>query len=134
MTRHSKNATAGPTYTYHEKNKDSKQSGYGTKDVRLSKDAIKEFDCCSLSLQPCRNPVITPDGWIYEKEAILEYILHKKMENAKLLKQFEKQKDQKNKDLVELAEIEQKEKLEKFLKTEGNTFVIKLYYDVLVPF
>ena len=30
--------------------------------------------------------------WIYEKEAILEYILHKKMENAKLLKQFEKQK------------------------------------------
>ena len=41
MTRHSKNATAGPTYTYHEKNKDSKQSGYGSKDVRLSKDAIK---------------------------------------------------------------------------------------------
>ena len=78
MTRHSKNATAGPTYTYHEKNKDSKQSGYGSKDVRLSKDAIKviylpthffytinfncqikDFDCCSLSLQPCRNPVIT---------------------------------------------------------------------------
>jgi nitric oxide synthase-interacting protein len=86
----------------------------------LSKDAIKEFDCCSLSLQPCRNPVITPDGWIYEKEAILEYILHKKMENAKLLKQFAKQKDQKNKDLAELADIEQKEKLEKFLKTEGN--------------
>ena len=41
MTRHSKNATAGPTYTYHEKNKDSKQSGYGTKDVRVSKDGIK---------------------------------------------------------------------------------------------
>ena len=41
MTRHSKNATAGPTYTYHEKNKDSHQSGYGTKDVRVSKDAIK---------------------------------------------------------------------------------------------
>lgn len=59
MTRHSKNATAGPTYTYHEKSKDSKQSGYGTKDARLSKDAIKEFDCCSLSLQPCKNPVIT---------------------------------------------------------------------------
>lgn len=41
MTRHSKNATAGPTYTYHEKNKDCKQSGYGTKEERLSKDAIK---------------------------------------------------------------------------------------------
>ncbi len=64
--------------------------------------------------------MITPDGWIYEKEAILEYILHKKMENAKLLKKFAQQKDQKDKDLNELAEIEQKEKLEKFLKTEGK--------------
>jgi nitric oxide synthase-interacting protein len=43
MTRHSKNATAGPTYTAHEKKKDSKQSGYGTQDVRLSKDSIKVF-------------------------------------------------------------------------------------------
>ena len=41
MTRHSKNATAGPTYTYNEKNKDTKQSGYGSKTERLSKDAIK---------------------------------------------------------------------------------------------
>ena len=41
MTRHSKNATAGPTYTYYEKTKDCRQSGYGTKEVRLGKDAIK---------------------------------------------------------------------------------------------
>ena len=41
MTRHSKNATAGPTYTANEKNKDSKQSGSGSKDVRLGKDSIK---------------------------------------------------------------------------------------------
>jgi nitric oxide synthase-interacting protein len=41
MTRHSKKATAGPTYTYHEKHKDSKTSGYGSQDVRLNKDAIK---------------------------------------------------------------------------------------------
>lgn len=43
MTRHSRNATAGPTYTYHEKNKDSQQSGYGSKEQRLSKDAIKVY-------------------------------------------------------------------------------------------
>lgn len=120
MTRHSKNATAGPTYTYNERNKDSKQSGYGSKDVRLSKDSIKDFDCCSLSLQPCRNPVITPNGWIYEKEAILEYILSKKVENSKLLKKFSKQKEEKNKELNELAEIQHKEKLDKFVKTEGK--------------
>lgn len=120
MTRHSKNATAGPTYTYHEKTKDSKQSGYGTKDVRLSKDAIKDFDCCSLSLQPCINPVITPEGWIYEKEAILEYILHKKVENAKLLKKYQKQKEEHDKDMKDLADVESKERLEKFLKAEGK--------------
>ncbi|CAF0731196.1 unnamed protein product [Brachionus calyciflorus] len=120
MTRHSKNATAGPTYTYHEKSKDTKQSGYGTKDVRLSKDAIKDFDCCSLSLQPCDHPVITPEGWIFEKEAILEYILHKKLENAKLLKKYQKQKEEQDKDMKDLAEIESKERLDKFLKTEGK--------------
>ena len=34
-------------------------SGYGSKTVRLGKDSIKEFDCCSLTLQPCRDPVLT---------------------------------------------------------------------------
>jgi len=29
-------------------------------------------------LQPCRDPVITPHGYLYDKEAILEYILKKK--------------------------------------------------------
>jgi nitric oxide synthase-interacting protein len=61
-----------------------------------------------------------PDGWIYEKESILEYILHKKTENARLLKEYERQKNDRNKELKELAEIEQKEKLEKFLKSEGK--------------
>jgi nitric oxide synthase-interacting protein len=120
MTRHSKNATAGPTYTYHEKNKDSKQSGYGSQDVRLNKDAIKEFDCCSLTLQPCKDPVITSDGYLYDKEAILEYILHQKAENARKMKKYEQYKNKEDKDLKELAEIEEKEKLKKFMKIEGK--------------
>ena len=32
---------------------------YGSQSLRLGKDSVKEFDCCSLTLQPCRNPVIT---------------------------------------------------------------------------
>ena len=32
---------------------------YGSQSMRLSKDSIKDFDCCSLTLQPCRNPIIT---------------------------------------------------------------------------
>jgi nitric oxide synthase-interacting protein len=62
----------------------------------------------------------SPDGWIFEKEAILEYILKCKIANSKLLKEFANQKKEKNKELNELAEIQHREKLEKFMKTEGK--------------
>ena len=61
-----------------------------------------------------------PDGWIYEKEAILEYILHKKVENARLMKLYEKQKEEKANVGKGLSELEQKDRLEKFLKSEGK--------------
>ncbi|XP_048868904.1 nitric oxide synthase-interacting protein [Brienomyrus brachyistius] len=124
MTRHGKNCTAGAVYTYHEKKKDTAASGYGTQSVRLGKDAIKDFDCCCLSLQPCRNPVVTPDGYMYEKEAILEYILHQKTEIAKKMKAYEKQKQaQKNENLLE-SQSEERERAEKF-KTKENSIVSK---------
>ena len=41
-------------------------------------------------LQSCKNPVITPEGYINDKEAILEYILTRKKENIKMTKEFEK--------------------------------------------
>lgn len=59
MTRHARNCTAGAVYTYHEKKKDAEASGYGTQNQRVGKDSVKDFDCCCLSLQPCRNPVLT---------------------------------------------------------------------------
>jgi hypothetical protein len=46
--------------------------------------------------------------------------LHKKVENAKLLKEYQKQKDLKEKDKKELEDLEKKQKVEKFLKTEGK--------------
>lgn len=92
MTRHGKNCTAGAVYTYHEKKKDTAASGYGTQNIRLSRDAVKDFDCCCLSLQPCHDPVVTPDGYLYEREAILEYILHQKKEIARQMKAYEKQR------------------------------------------
>ncbi|XP_063038556.1 nitric oxide synthase-interacting protein isoform X2 [Melospiza melodia melodia] len=67
MTRHGKNCTAGAVYSYHERKKDTAASGYGTQRVRVGRDAIKDFDCCCLSLQPCRDPVVTPDGFLYQK-------------------------------------------------------------------
>lgn len=59
MTRHARNCTAGAVYTYHEKKKDAAASGYGTNTQRVGKDSVKDFDCCCLTLQPCRYPVVT---------------------------------------------------------------------------
>nr|XP_020464022.1 nitric oxide synthase-interacting protein [Monopterus albus]XP_020464023.1 nitric oxide synthase-interacting protein [Monopterus albus]XP_020464024.1 nitric oxide synthase-interacting protein [Monopterus albus] len=124
MTRHGKNCTAGAVYTYHEKKKDTAASGYGTQRIRLGKDAIKDFDCCCLSLQPCQDPVVTPDGYLYEKQAILEYILHQKTENAKKMKAYEKQKQaQKSTSRLE-SKSEERERVERF-KTRENSIVSK---------
>ncbi|XP_047428351.1 nitric oxide synthase-interacting protein [Mugil cephalus] len=124
MTRHGKNCTAGAVYTYHEKKKDTAASGYGTQSIRLGKDAIKDFDCCCLSLQPCQDPVVTPDGYLYEKQAILEYILHQKTEIAKKMKAYEKQKQaQKSNSQLE-SKSEERERVERF-KTRENSIVSK---------
>lgn len=120
MTRHAKNCTAGAVYTYHEKQKDTKTCGYGTQKDRIGKDSIKDFDCCCLTLQPCHNPVVTPQGYLYDKEAILEYVIHKKKEIAKQLKEYERQKKKEEQELLELAKAEQLSKAEAFLKDEKN--------------
>lgn len=91
MTRHARNCTAGAVYTYHEKKKDAAASGYGTQNERVGKDSVKSFDCCSLTLQPCRMPVVTKEGYLFDKEAILEYIVTKKNDYTRKLKQYEKQ-------------------------------------------
>jgi len=61
---------------------------YGTVRQRLGGDAIKDFDCCSLTLQPCVDPVVTPQGVLYEREAIYEHILKEKQRIAKELKKY----------------------------------------------
>ncbi|XP_060945679.1 nitric oxide synthase-interacting protein [Limanda limanda] len=124
MTRHGKNCTAGAVYTYHEKKKDTAASGYGTQSIRLGKDAIKDFDCCCLSLQTCQDPVVTPDGFLYDKQAILEYILHQKTDIAKKMKLYDKQKKaQKSSSQLE-SKSEERERVEKF-KTRENSIVSK---------
>ncbi|KRT81329.1 hypothetical protein AMK59_5399, partial [Oryctes borbonicus] len=120
MTRHARNCTAGAVYTYHEKKKDAAASGYGTNSKRLGKDSVKDFDCCSLSLQPCRNPVITKDGYLFDKEVILQYIITKKNEYSRRLKEYEKLKKQDTEETLQKIAAENNKKLADFLKSENN--------------
>uniref|UniRef100_A0A1A9WBN3 Nitric oxide synthase-interacting protein homolog n=1 Tax=Glossina brevipalpis TaxID=37001 RepID=A0A1A9WBN3_9MUSC len=116
MTRHARNCTAGAVYTYNEKKKDANESGYGTSAQRLGKDSVKPFDCCCLTLQPCRNPVVSKDGYLFDKEAILEYIITKKNEYSRKLKEYEKLKKSAEHKQTQELERQQRIDMEKFVK------------------
>ena len=54
--------------------------------------ALQPFDCCHLSCQPAKIPVITPNGYLYDKANIIENLLHQKQENARKMKEYEVQR------------------------------------------
>ncbi|XP_019533456.3 nitric oxide synthase-interacting protein homolog [Aedes albopictus] len=120
MTRHARNCTAGAVYTYHEKKKDAASSGFGSSSRRLGKDSVKGFDCCSLTLQPCRNPVVTKDGYLFDKEAILTYIITKKKEFARKMKEYERQMKEDEEEQAEKVNAETKKQVDRFISTEKN--------------
>jgi len=72
-SRHSKNAgTMGfEVITYAE----NRALGYGTVLERLEKDSIANICDCRLTLQPALDPVCTPYGIIFSREAILKCLL-----------------------------------------------------------
>lgn len=41
-------------------------------------DSLGNFNDCCLTLQPVKDPVITPAGFLFSKEAILENLLQQK--------------------------------------------------------
>lgn len=70
-----------------------------------------------------------PDGWLYDKEVIYEYVITKKNEYSRALKEFERLKKKEDKELAELAALEEANKVEKFVKAESNITVKSTYED-----
>ena len=99
MTRHSRNNTAGAFYSYAERKKDSENSGFGSANKRLSKDSVGDFDVCNLSLQICKDPVVTPEGVIYEREAILTYMVDQKAKIVATKKRKAKEEEKKDEEI-----------------------------------
>jgi nitric oxide synthase-interacting protein len=89
--RHQRNQNQSSIYSYAEREKDRKDGQYGTLRARLSADSFKEFDCCCLTLQPCREPLVSPDGYIYDKQAIIEYYLNQKKDMKRKLQAYYKE-------------------------------------------
>lgn len=84
--RHSSSMLGG-----HNTGANFREWGWGTETRTLDSDSMKDIDACSLSLQPCVAPLVTPDGVVYEKEVVLEYILARKKEIEKATRAWEAQ-------------------------------------------
>jgi nitric oxide synthase-interacting protein len=76
MTRHSKRAGSmgSEALTYHER----RALGFGTAKERLGKDSVGNFYDCRLTLAPAADPVASPAGFLFSREAIVENLLAQK--------------------------------------------------------
>jgi len=97
----------------------------------LGKDSVKPFDCCSLTLQPCRIPVTTSQGILFEKEAILEYIVTRKQENVKKMKEWEKQQKKLAEEEEAREEAAHAERVRKFITQESVPTVRHKFEDFM---
>jgi hypothetical protein len=91
--KHSKNAETRGWYSAAEKKRDTAQSSWGTQAMRLSADSVVDWDCCCLSTARPADPVITPEGFLYNRESLLEYMLASRQAAARKLKEWEDQMD-----------------------------------------
>ncbi|EFN55862.1 hypothetical protein CHLNCDRAFT_145441 [Chlorella variabilis] len=73
--------------TYHER----KALGHGTVMERLGKESIGNFYDCRLTLMPAVDPVCTPKGFLFSREAILENLLEQKKANKRKLAAWQAQ-------------------------------------------
>merc|ERR1712048_21971 len=91
MAKHSKNNCSKSYHTHAEK----KAMGYGSKQVRLGKDSLIQFGMCGLTLQPLQNPVCTPKGHLFSRDAIVEHLAMQKIALKKQERKFQKQEREK---------------------------------------
>lgn len=60
------------------------------------------------------------DGYLFDKEAILQYIITKKNEYSRKMKEYEKQKKLEAAEEAEVSAVEEQKMLAKFISTEKN--------------
>lgn len=122
-TRRSKNQNLKGCYTYWEKQKDKMEMSYGNFERRLAKDSIRDFDMCCLTLQPCKTPIATPQGVIYDREAILQYIVNGKEKNAIQKVKYREYIQQKRDADARKERIEKQKEINQFIKTTDSLVV-----------
>lgn len=101
--KHSKNGGDRHHFSYHEK----KKAWGNTEHQRLGADSQLPFGYCALTLCAAEEPVVSPSGHIYSREAILEYLLTKTRDIKKIQQQFDaEQLKARGNELAKNAEVQ----------------------------
>eukprot|EP00965_Chrysotila_dentata_P229765 6197383-Pleurochrysis_carterae.AAC.1 len=139
MGKHSKNNNDRAFFSYHERKAAAYgrhssgllgghnnatgnfvDTGWGSHTRTLDSDAMKDIDGCSLSLQPCVEPVVTPQGVLYDKQVVFEYILDRKKDLERELKAWEAQQANLAESTLSEAQKAQEARIEEFVaRQEG---------------
>jgi len=120
MARKSKQPGGHNPLTAHERKKYGTQ--YGTTTARLGQDSQYTFGNCGLSLHPAvESPVASPSGFVYEKSAMLEYLLTKTQDLKKKQQEYDKYLAKQLKNEEEDSEKTQKSAVQDFENTQKVT-------------
>uniref|UniRef100_A0A7S2UPF1 Nitric oxide synthase-interacting protein zinc-finger domain-containing protein n=1 Tax=Attheya septentrionalis TaxID=420275 RepID=A0A7S2UPF1_9STRA len=112
MARKSKQPGGHNPLTAHERKK--LLGAYGTTTARLGTDSQQKFGYCCLGLQPAADPVATPSGHIYNREAIVSYLLTKTQDYKKALAAYEGRQTQRSAKRQKLTKEKEEEQLAQF--------------------
>jgi len=112
-----------------------KLTSYGTITARLGTESQTRFGDCCLSLEAAKDPVATPSGHIYNREAIISYLLQKNrdLKEARLEHDARIAASQKARQVSKIAEDANKSaeflKVDQGvpLKAKGHTKSLKKY-------
>ncbi|ORM40654.1 Nitric oxide synthase-interacting -like protein [Babesia sp. Xinjiang] len=85
MTRHSKNNTSNPIFTYHER---QNVRDFNPLRQRLGADSMRKCEQCWLCLSTAVKPVCTPAGYVFCKECILKCCARQLDEQKKEIEQW----------------------------------------------
>lgn len=115
MSRHSKHSNDRMFFTAKER----ADAGYSkTRKEVMGTDCFLPFGFCGLSLKAPKDPVVTPDGNIFDREAILECLLQQKLEIQAQQKKFDEQERKKEQRLKALDQEDELRQLEEFTRAE----------------
>jgi len=78
------------------------------------------FHCCILSII-CRDPLISPSGYIFDKESILTYIVQQKKEYKRKMKLWEQQNKNEAEEAEQKAKLKEEENKKNFVAFEMGT-------------